>query len=149
MDERVFTKLVVSRPVLPMGRDLGYLPGEVDDKLKPWMQPIYDNLELLVSNREKPGHRKGGNGVQELLFQNLVQVEPLTYIRGRSLPSQYMIVDESQNLTPHEIKTIITRAGDGTKIVLTGDPPQIDTPDVDANTNGLSSVVDHFKGQNL
>ena len=149
VDERVFTKLVVSRPVLPMGRDLGYLPGEVDDKLKPWMQPIYDNLELLVSNREKPGHRKGGNGVQELLFQNLVQVEPLTYIRGRSLPSQYMIVDESQNLTPHEIKTIITRAGDGTKIVLTGDPHQIDNPYVDANTNGLSYVVDHFKGQNL
>ena len=157
VDDGVYKRLLVSRPVLPMGRDLGYLPGAVDEKLRPWMQPIYDNLEFILSTREKPTkgdkddtYRRPGRDLhEELVDQKFLSVEPLTYIRGRSIPNQYLIVDESQNLTPHEMKTIITRAGNGTKIVLTGDPQQIDNPYVDAFTNGLSYVVNHFKGQAL
>lgn len=157
VDDGTYKRLLVSRPVLPMGRDLGYLPGDVDEKLRPWMQPIFDNLELIVSGRERPdrnerngsGRKAGPNLYEDLMDQKFIAVEPLTYIRGRSIPHQYLIIDESQNLTPHEIKTIITRAGDGTKIVLTGDPQQIDHPYVDAYTNGLSYVVEHFKGQAL
>lgn len=145
MDDGTFTKLLVSRPVMPMGRDLGFLPGDIDEKLGPWMQPIFDNLEFLYNSQGK----RDNAGYQELLTSGLVQVEPLTYIRGRSLPHQYMIVDEAQNLTPHEIKTIITRAGDGTKIVLTGDPHQIDNPYVDSASNGLSVVADRFSRERI
>ena len=136
-----YKRLLVSRPVFPMGRDLGFLPGDLEDKLSPWMQPINDNLDLLLTDRHsRDKHRRH----QELKDLGIISVEPLTYIRGRSIPRQYMIVDEAQNLTPHEVKTIITRAGEGTKIVLTGDPEQIDNPYVDACSNGLNYVVERF-----
>ena len=141
--EQRYSRMLVSRPIFPMGRDLGYLPGEVQDKLAPWMQPIFDNLELLIYQRG--GDRRERQGYQELIEQGLLVVEPLTYIRGRSIPNQYMIVDEAQNLTPHEMKTIVTRVGEGTKIVLTGDPHQIDNPYVNSNSNGLSTLVERFK----
>jgi PhoH-like ATPase len=140
-----YTRVLVSRPVMPLGRDIGFLPGDVDDKLNPWMQPIFDNLEMIFS----AGSKKGSRAYADLIASGQVQVEPLTYIRGRSLPQQYIIVDEAQNLTPHEVKTIITRAGDGTKIVLTGDTNQIDNPFLDAASNGLSVVADRFRGQHL
>jgi PhoH-like ATPase len=144
-DENAYTRLLVSRPVFPMGRDLGFLPGDVEEKLAPWMQPIFDNVELLLTSYDEGGKRK--RGYRELIDLGLMEIEPLTYIRGRSIPKQYMIVDEAQNLTPHEIKTIITRAGEGTKIVLTGDPQQIDNPYVDSASNGLSYSVERLKGQ--
>jgi len=146
-DESAYNRLLVSRPVYPMGRDLGFLPGDIEDKLAPWMQPIFDNVELLLSSYDEGGNRK--RGYRELIDLGLMEIEPLTYIRGRSIPKQYMIVDEAQNLTPHEIKTIITRAGEGTKIVLTGDPYQIDNPYVDSASNGLSFSVERLKGQDL
>ena len=145
VEDGAYTRILVSRPVMPLGRDLGFLPGDVDEKLNPWMQPIFDNLEFLFSS----GTRKGPRAYAELLESGQIQVEPLTYIRGRSLPQQYMIVDEAQNLTPHEIKTIITRSGDGTKIVLTGDPGQIDNPYVDSASNGLTIAADKFRGEKL
>ncbi len=146
-DESAYNRLLVSRPVYPMGRDLGFLPGDIEDKLAPWMQPIFDNVELLLSSFDEGGNRK--RGYRELIDLGLMEIEPLTYIRGRSIPKQYMIVDEAQNLTPHEIKTIITRAGEGTKIVLTGDPYQIDNPYVDSASNGLSFSVERLKGQEI
>jgi len=146
-DEGAYSRLLVSRPVYPMGRDLGFLPGDIEDKLAPWMQPIFDNVELLLSSYDEGGGRK--RGYKELIDLGLMEIEPLTYIRGRSIPKQYMIVDEAQNLTPHEIKTIITRAGEGTKIILTGDPYQIDNPYVDSASNGLSFSVERLKGQDI
>jgi PhoH-like ATPase len=144
-EENVYNRLLVSRPVFPMGKDLGFLPGDIEEKLTPWMQPIFDNVELLLSGHE--AEKRHSKGYKELMAMGILDIEPLTYIRGRSIPNQYMIVDEAQNLTPHEIKTIITRAGEGTKIVLTGDPYQIDNPYVDASSNGLTYVVERFKEQ--
>lgn len=151
-DEGRYRRLVVSRPIFPLGRDIGFLPGDLSEKLNPWMKPIFDNLDLLVGSNidDGRGNRRGNDnnrtpGYQPLLDQGLIEVEPLTYIRGRSLPRQYLIVDEAQNLTPHEVKTVITRAGEGTKVVLTGDPYQIDNPYVDAMSNGLTYVVERFK----
>ncbi len=146
-EENIYTRLLVSRPVFPMGRDLGFLPGDIEEKLTPWMQPIFDNVELLLTGHE--GEKRHSKGYKELMAMGILDIEPLTYIRGRSIPNQYMIVDEAQNLTPHEIKTIITRAGEGTKIVLTGDPYQIDNPYVDASSNGLTYVVERFKEQTI
>ncbi len=145
VEEGIYTRMLVSRPIMPLGRDLGFLPGDVDEKLNPWMQPIFDNLEFLFSS----GAKKGVRAYAELLESGQIQVEPLTYIRGRSLPQQFIIVDEAQNLTPHEIKTIITRSGDGTKIVLTGDPGQIDNPYVDNASNGLTIAAERFHGEKL
>lgn len=145
VEDGMYTRMLVSRPVMPLGRDIGFLPGDVDEKLNPWMQPIFDNLEFLFSS----GTRKGPRAYAELLESGQLQVEPLTYIRGRSLPQQYIIVDEAQNLTPHEVKTIITRSGDGTKIVLTGDPGQIDNPYVDSASNGLAVAADRFRGEKV
>ncbi|TLM67229.1 MAG: PhoH family protein [Deltaproteobacteria bacterium] len=146
-DEGHYNRLLVSRPVFPLGRDLGFLPGDIKEKLSPWMQPIFDNVELLLGAVEERGKRK--RGYKELVDLGILEIEALTYIRGRSIPKQYMIVDEAQNLTPHEIKTIITRAGEGTKIVLTGDPYQIDNPYVDSASNGLTYVVEKFKSQEI
>jgi len=146
-DDGAFHRLLVSRPVMPMGRDLGYLPGDIEEKLNPWMQPIFDNLEFLLATGG--AKRRGVRGFDELLDSGQLQVEPLTYIRGRSLPQQYVIVDEAQNLTPHEVKTVITRCGEGTKIVLTGDPFQIDNPYVDSATNGLTVTADRLHGEAL
>jgi len=153
VEERKFHKLLVSRPIFPLGRDVGFLPGDIEEKLNPWMQPIYDNIELLmgqskIADRPDRPDRKDQN-YHELIDMGYIQVEPLTYIRGRSIPNQFMIVDEAQNLTPHEVKTIITRVGDATKIVLTGDPYQIDNPYVDSENNGLTTVVERFKQEKL
>jgi PhoH-like ATPase len=147
MEEQVYQKMLVSRPVFPLGKDIGFLPGTVEEKLNPWMQPIYDNVEFLmgISRADK----KAGRSYRELIDLGLVAIEPLTYIRGRSIPNQYIVVDEAQNLTPHEVKTIITRVGDNTKIVLTGDPYQIDNPYVDSTSNGLVHVVNKFKHERL
>ena len=145
-EEKVFHKLLVSRPIFPLGRDIGYLPGTVEEKLNPWMQPIYDNVELLLGLSKQGGGSKT-RSYQELFELGVMEIEPLTYIRGRSIPNQYLIVDEAQNLTPHEVKTIVTRAGDNTKVVLTGDPYQIDNPYVDSVNNGLTTVVERFKGE--
>ena len=147
VDDGAYARLLVSRPVMPMGRDLGFLPGDIEEKLNPWMQPIFDNLEFLLA--AGGGKRRGVRGFEELLDSGQIQVEPLTYIRGRSLPQQYVIVDEAQNLTPHEVKTVITRCGEGTKIVLTGDPFQIDNPYVDSATNGLSVALDRLRGETI
>jgi PhoH-like ATPase len=154
-DDGGYSKLLVSRPVIPLGKDIGYLPGEVEDKMNPWMKPVYDNIELLTSlntyaseGRGTEGRAPTGRGGQgDFSAERLVDVEPLTYLRGRSIPNQYLIIDEAQNLTPHEVKTVITRAGVGTKIVLTGDPYQIDNPYLDSVNNGLTTLVQKFRGQ--
>jgi PhoH-like ATPase len=145
IETRAFARLVVSRPVFPLGKDIGFLPGDIEEKLKPWMQPIRDNLDFLMGTSAAVTRGKGRKDLQSLFDLGMIEVEPLTYIRGRSMPNQYLIVDEAQNLTPHEIKTIITRAGEGTKIILTGDPYQIDNPYIDSSSNGLSFVVERFK----
>ena len=148
-DLKLYQRLLVSRPIVAMGNELGYLPGELSEKLNPWMQPIYDNFDLIFGTQDPPKKNQAAwqRGHEELLEMGLLQIEPLTYIRGRSIPRQFLVVDEAQNLTPHEIKTILTRAGEGTKIVLTGDPEQIDNPYVDAASNGLTYVAERFKGE--
>jgi PhoH-like ATPase len=143
VDENIYKKMLVSRPIFPMGKDLGYLPGQIEEKLTPWMQPIFDNLRLIMDSAKNNYNHK------TLIDQGLIEVEALTYIRGRSIPKQFFIVDEAQNLTPHEIKTILTRAGDETKIILTGDPNQIDNPYIDYHNNGLTYVIDRFKGDSI
>jgi PhoH-like ATPase len=145
-DQQAYQRLLVTRPIFPMGRDIGYLPGELEEKLKPWMQPIFDNLELLLNLSYS---NRGNDAYRELVDQRILQIEALTYIRGRSIPNQFMIIDEAQNLTPHEVKTIITRAGEHTKVVLTGDPYQIDNPYIDSSSNGLTYVVERFKNEVL
>ena len=142
LDTQEYKKLIVSRPIIPMGKDLGFLPGSVEEKMNPWMKPIFDNLEFLLKGNDAGGKT---DSWKDLVENGMLEVEPLTYIRGRSIPNQIMIIDECQNLSPHEIKTIITRAGEGTKIILTGDCDQIDNPYVDSMSNGLSYVVDKFK----
>ena len=154
-DDRTYRKLLVSRPIFPLGRDIGFLPGDIEQKLNPWMKPIFDNLELLFNTAHAtPGNNRPRNGAgepryQSLLDQGIIEVEPLTYIRGRSIPNQFLIVDEAQNLTPHEVKTVLTRAGEGTKVILTGDPYQIDNPYVDALSNGLTYIVERFKNSDI
>ncbi|RKN86921.1 PhoH family protein [Paenibacillus ginsengarvi] len=142
-DERKYKKLLIARPVVPMGKDIGYLPGEKDEKLRPWMQPIYDNLEFLFDTK------KAGDIEKILAGMGSIQVEALTYIRGRSIPGQFIIIDEAQNLSKHEVKTIVSRVGEGSKIVLMGDPEQIDHPYLDAYSNGLTYVVERFKDQSI
>jgi PhoH-like ATPase len=144
----LYEQVVVSRPVVPMGYDLGFLPGDIDEKLKPWMQPIFDNLEVIFNTpklqiKDDTNMSKYKN-YQYLIDSGILQVEALTYIRGRSLPKRYFIVDEAQNLRPLDVKTIITRCGEGTKIVFTGDLNQIDTPYLDAMSNGLSYLISRF-----
>ena len=149
-EEKRYTRLLISRPVVPMGKDIGYLPGDMTEKLTPWMQPLYDNFDLIFNTQdstEKPNHWRRGH--EELLDLGLLQIEALTYIRGRTIPKQFFVIDEAQNLTPHEVKTILTRAGEGTKIVLTGDTAQIDNPYVDAASNGLTYVIERFRNEPL
>ncbi|NGY86006.1 PhoH family protein [Bacillus megaterium] len=138
-----FKKSLVARPIVPLGKDIGFLPGEKQEKLRPWMQPIYDNLEYLF-NTKKPGELDA-----ILAGLSSIEVEALTYIRGRSIPEQFIIIDEAQNLTKHEIKTILTRVGEKSKIVLMGDPAQIDHPYLDEYNNGLTYVVEKFKEQKV
>jgi PhoH-like ATPase len=147
VDENSYNHVLVSRPTLPMGKDIGFLPGTVEEKLAPWMYPIADNVDLLMRSEAKA--RRHIRGFKELLDSGILICEPLTYIRGRSIHNQYLIIDEAQNLTPHELKTIITRVGDGTKIILTGDPYQIDNPYIDSSSNGLTYVVERFKDQDV
>jgi PhoH-like ATPase len=153
-DERLYDRLLVTRPVIPLGKDIGFLPGDIEEKMGPWMQPIIDNLDYLLgggdeSHPSRSGQRGQRNSWADLKGMGLLEVEAISYIRGRSIPRQFMVVDEAQNLTPHEVKTIVTRVGEGTKIVLTGDPYQIDNPYVDADSNGLTWLVERFKGQVL
>ncbi len=147
VEERQFRKLYIARPIIPMGKDIGFLPGTKEEKLSSWMGAINDNLEFLMDR----GHEdaKVDEKIDYLFSSGQIEVDSLTYIRGRSLPKQYIIIDDAQNLTPHEIKTIISRAGNGTKIVLTGDPYQIDNPYLDASSNGLTYLVERFKGQSV
>src|SRR5690242_5307689 len=138
---------------MPLGRDIGYLPGDKDEKLTAWMQPIFDNLGYLLSTRgaqtQGPESHSTEQRIQKLMADGQLVLEPLTYIRGRSIPHQFMIVDEAQNLTPHEVKTIASRVGEGTKLILTGDIGQIDNPYLDSSSNGLSYLVERMKGQHL
>lgn len=140
-DEHKYKKLLIARPVVPMGKDIGYLPGEKEEKLRPWMQPIYDNLEYLFDVK------KAGEIDKILMGLGSIQVEALTYIRGRSIPGQFIIIDEAQNLTRHEVKTIVSRAGEGSKVVMMGDPEQIDHPYLDSVSNGLTHLVERFKSE--
>ena len=147
VNDKLYRRLSIYRPVVPMGRDIGYLPGTEQEKLTPWMQPVFDNLEFLLNEGDRKN--RGTSKLDYLIDSNVLDIKALTYIRGRSLPHQFIIVDESQNLTPHEVKTIITRAGHGTKLVLTGDPYQIDSPYLDSTSNGLTHVVERFRGQKM
>jgi len=151
--EKRYDKLLVARPIMPMGRDIGYLPGDKDEKLAAWMQPIFDNLAYLLSTRGAGTQNAESKGpeqrMQELMSSGQLVLEPLTYIRGRSIPHQFIIVDEAQNLTPHEVKTIVSRVGEGTKIVLTGDVGQIDNPYLDSSSNGLAFLIESMKGQGI
>lgn len=156
--EQRYDKLLVARPIMPLGRDIGYLPGDKDEKLSAWMQPIFDNLSYLMSTRGGGLPTSGGGHADSksveqrlnaLMAEGRLVLEPLTYIRGRSIPHQFIIIDEAQNLSPHEVKTIVSRVGEGTKIILTGDAAQIDHPYLDASSNGLSYMVERMKGQAL
>lgn len=146
-DDATYNRILISRPIVPLGKDIGYLPGTKEEKLNHWMQPIFDNLDILCEAVNGQGNgRSTLDWIQEC---NRIEMEAVTYIRGRSLPKIYMIIDEAQNLTPHEVKTIISRAGKGTKVVLTGDPWQIDNPYLDQHNNGLSYTVQRFKNYKI
>ena len=154
LQQEQFDRILVSRPIIPLGKDIGFLPGSKDAKLGSWMQPIFDNLQFLLGEtnplQEKSSSKKQGKmTVESLLNTHKIDLEALTYIRGRSIARQYVIVDEAQNLTPHEVKTIISRCGNDTKMILTGDPGQIDNPYLDKSSNGLSYAVEKLKGQAL
>jgi len=141
IEKGIYKKLVVSRPVQPMGKDIGYLPGTMEEKMKPWLMPIQDNLEFLMNGQHKS---------MDMFFdKGVIQVEALTYIRGRSINNAFIIIDEAQNLTIHELKTIITRVGENTKVILTGDIEQIDSMYLDATSNGLSHAVEKMKNYEL
>jgi PhoH-like ATPase len=141
--DREFRRLVVARPTISMGKELGFLPGSLEEKLAPWMQPIHDALEMLSDLNMGHDHRRSG----DLMRSGSIVVEALSYIRGRSIANQFMVIDEAQNLTPLEAKTIITRVGHGTKIIFTGDPYQIDNPYVDSSSNGFNYIVSRFRDQ--
>ncbi len=151
--EKLYERLLVARPVIPMGRDIGYLPGDKDEKLAAWMQPIFDNLDYLLSTRgshmQNADSQSTEQRIERLLSDGKLILEPLTYIRGRSIPHQFMIVDEAQNLSPHEVKTIVSRVGEGTKLILTGDIGQIDHAYLDESSNGLSYCIEHLRGESL
>jgi len=138
VDDGYYKRMLVSRPSVPLGEGLGFLPGDINEKLAPWLKPIYDNLEFIFDGQDRT------KGLKEF---GKLKVEPLQYIRGRSIPKQFFIIDESQNISPKDIKAIITRAGKDTKIVLTGDIQQIDKPYLTKKSNALSYVIDRFKGQ--
>jgi PhoH-like ATPase len=172
--EDMFEKILVSRPVIPLGRDIGYLPGDIREKLHSWMLPIYDNMEFIIhavnigqhfedleeerrggkrrhkhKRKEQRHDRTGLMPLDELIARGKVSLEAITYMRGRSIPYQYILIDEAQNLTPHEIKTLITRVGEGSKIIVAGDPYQIDSPYLDFSSNGLVIASEKFKGQKI
>ena len=156
-DTQHYARLLVTRPPISLGRDLGYLPGTLEEKLGPWMKPIIDNIDFITGTvpgqdkrqRSKQQAHEPRNSWTDLQGMGILEVEAINTIRGRSIPNQFMVVDEAQNLTPLEVKTIVTRVGEGTKIVFTGDPFQIDNPYVDAESNGLTWLVEKLKGQPL
>jgi PhoH-like ATPase len=141
LNDKSYSRVLISRPIIPMGNDIGYLPGAKQAKMSHWMQPVFDNLELIIETSKQQNLKS----IDQLLNNKIIEIEALTYIRGRSLPRQYIIIDEAQNLTPHEVKTVVSRAGQGTKVILSGDPYQIDSPYLDAESNGLSYLVETFK----
>jgi PhoH-like ATPase len=143
--DREFRRLVVARPTISKGKELGFLPGSLEEKLAPWMQPIHDALEMLSDLNMGHDHRRSS----DLMRSGTIVVEALSYIRGRSIANQFMIIDEAQNLTPLEVKTIVTRVGNGTKLIFTGDPYQIDNPYVDSSSNGFNYIVSKFRDQSL
>ncbi len=145
-DHKLFRRLMVARPVIPVGHDIGFLPGTKQEKLNSWMGAVYDNLEFLL---DRPHREETDIDVQMMLDDGRLEVEAVTFLRGRTLPNQYILIDDAQNLTPHEMKTIVSRAGRGSKIVLTGDPFQIDNYYLDSASNGLTNLVERFKGQTL
>jgi PhoH-like ATPase len=171
--EDAYEKMLISRPVVPLGRDIGYLPGTVEEKLRSWMLPIYDNMEFIIHSaqmgqsmqgfeldqdrrkgkkvrRDESHHNNGAlHPLMDLIKRNKVSLEAITYMRGRSIPYQFILIDEVQNLTPHEVKTLVSRVGEGSKIILTGDPYQIDSPYLDFGSNGLVVTSDKFKGQKI
>lgn len=184
--EHIYQKVLVARPVVPLGRDIGYLPGDIQEKLYSWMQPVRDNMEFIMhkahgsagigdfkvedeqhegehsdrgrkkggKHHHKKGRRHGGSGssvpsLDDLVRADKVNLEAITYMRGRSIPYQYILIDEVQNLTPHEVKTLVTRVGEGSKIILAGDPYQIDSPYLDFASNGLVTVSERFRGQSI
>lgn len=168
--EHEYEKLMVTRPVIPLGPDIGYLPGDIKEKLFFWMQPIYDNMEFISHSvnvqkigvyKEEEHDQKGGKfrhkkhreriipTLEDLIKDEKLSLEAITYMRGRSIPYQYILIDEVQNLTPHEVKTLISRVGEGSKIILAGDPYQIDSPYLDFNSNGLVVASSKFRGQKL
>ena len=150
MVQKRYDRILVTRPIMPFGKDIGYLPGHKEEKLANWMMPIFDNLTYLMLKTSSGEHKNTvREKIEKLQRDEIIELEALTYIRGRSIPRQFVIVDEAQNLTPHEIKTIVSRAGEGTKMILTGDPYQIDNPYLDASSNGLAYVVEHMKTQSL
>ncbi len=164
-----YARILISRPIVPLGKDIGFLPGDLHEKLRSWMQPIYDNMDLIMhtaalgvshqyeGKKQKQMGKKGKQAEQnfklrsldDLIQHNKISLEAITYMRGRSIPFQFIIIDEVQNLNPHEVKTLITRVGQGAKIILTGDPYQIDSPYLDFSSNGLVVVSNKFKGQRL
>jgi len=146
VEDETYRHLLIYRPIIPVGRDIGYLPGTKEEKLSQWMGAINDNMEFLF-RKNNPQEMK--NKIQYLYDTGIIEVEALTYLRGRTLPQQYIIIDDAQNLTPLEAKTIISRAGEDTKVVLTGDPYQIDNPYLDASSNGLTYIAERFRGQEL
>ena len=175
-EEKRYRRMLVARPVIPVGRDIGYLPGSKEEKLSSWMGAIYDNLEFLLDEEDTPKREtaaeddlgskvvrsrrtanayqsetespaSGSQNVEALFDSGRIVVEAVAFLRGRSLANQFIVIDDAQNLTPHEMKTVISRVGKGSKIVVTGDPYQIDNPYLDAASTGLSNLVERFKGQ--
>lgn len=152
-----YDQILVYRPNIPLGPDIGYLPGEISEKFAPWAEPIFDNLALIIGNEnivKKKRVKEDDNDfitdrekIRNMIEEGLVSIQPIIFVRGRTWNKKFVIIDECQNLTPHQVKTIITRAGEGTKVVLTGDPSQIDNPYLDSISNGLSYVVDKMRGQ--
>ncbi len=141
IENKTYRRLVVSRPVQPLGKDIGFLPGTLEEKMAPWLAPIEDNLKFLMNNDRTT--------LEMHVEQGLIEIEALTYIRGRSIANAYIVIDEAQNLTSHELKTIITRVGENTKIVLTGDIEQIDNVYIDETSNGLTYAVEKFKEHDI
>lgn len=146
-DEDAYSRILISRPIMPLGKDIGFLPGSKEEKLYHWMQPIYDNLEFLCETTCGAGN--GAETKKYIMESQKIEMEAVTYIRGRTLPRMYIIIDEAQNLTPHEVKTIISRAGKGTKVILAGDPTQIDNPYLDKDSNALTYIVGKFKHHHI
>lgn len=144
VEKRRFRGVVACRPIFPLGRDIGYLPGDLQQKLDPWMKPVADTVEYLL---DAGGPLRRWNSVEGLIDTGMLEIQPLTYIRGRSIANRFVVIDEAQNLTPLEVKTVITRIGQDAKIVLTGDPDQIDNPYIDASSNGFTFLIDRFRDQ--